>query len=356
MKRISKMMVAATLMLLCVSFPALASRYDGMPCGGTYSYNEPIDKLARDAGPHGVTWLSDTSIRVTDATNPRCSITVNGLPASSDAGTGGGSPAASSSIAVNKIIRQTVFTQARPRSEQRRPAPPAPAPDQPTPKQPFYESMPNVGRLNSGAADAFYNKWEVGSLEGQTFGINPSATWGETYDITLTLPLHIISPKDGDTVFGIGLDGAFKYPFTGKWENFMAGIHFYGMGFFGGDDTASTFGGGPFVGYSYRINPDWIVSGGLLLEMTKPNEGDSITEIVPALNLGYNVTDNVALNAYLIHYKNLDSDVSDDAYTDIGADVAWVRGTWSLSAGIKTATGLKNVKSTEVYIGSNWMF
>ncbi len=216
--------------------------------------------------------------------------------------------------------------------------------------------MPHVGRLNSGAADLFYNKWEVGDADGQTFGINPSATWGETYDLTLTMPLHIISPKSGDTIFGLGLDGAFKYPFTGKLENLMAGIHFYGMGFFGGDDTASTFGGGPFVGYSYRINPDWIVSGGLLLEITKPNKGDSITEIVPAVNVGYNLSDNVALNGYLIHYKNLDSDVSDDAYTDIGADVAWVRGTWSLSAGIKTATGLKNVKSTEVYIGSNWMF
>lgn len=280
--------------------------------------------------------------------------------AGSEVASEGGHPAASSSIAFNRIIRQTVFVQARPRTEQRRPAPPALDPDQPAPPQPFYEYIPNVGQLHSGTADIFYNRWEIegyhSEVKGHTFGMNPSATWGDTYDLTLTMPLHIISPKGGDTVFGLGLDGAFKYPFTEEWENFIAGIHVYGMGFFGGDDTATSFGGGPFVGYSHRFDADWIVSGGLLLELTKPNRGSSIVEIVPAVNLGYHITDNVALNGYLIHYKNLDSDVSDDAYTDIGTDVAWVRGAWSFSAGIKTATGLKDVKSTEVYIGSNWLF
>ncbi len=270
--------------------------------------------------------------------------------------TDGAQPASSSRIAVNQVIRQSVVVQARPRLEQRRPPAPAPAPDQPAPQQSFYESMPGIGRLGSGSADVFYNKWEIGNSDGHTFGINPSATWGETYDLTLTLPLHVISPKEGDTVFGTGLDGAFKYPFTGKMENFIVGAHLYGMGFFGGDDTVASFGGGPFVGYSYRFHPDWIVSGGLLLEITKPNKGDATIEIIPAANVGYNLSESIALNGYLIHCKNLDSDTSDDAYTDIGADVAWIRGAWSLSGGIKTSVGMKNVKSSEVYIGSNWVF
>ncbi len=280
--------------------------------------------------------------------------------AGSEVASDAGHAASSSSIAVNKIIRQTVFVQARPRTEQRRPAPIAPAVDQPTPSQPFYESIPNVGRLHSGSADIFLNVWEIegylSEVKGQSFGINPSATWGETYDLTLTLPLHVISPKGGDTVFGTGLDGAFKYPFTGTMENFIVGAHLYGMGFFGGDDTAVTFGGGPFVGYSYRFHPDWIVSGGLLLEITKPNEGDVLIEVVPAVNMGYNLSEAVALNGYLINYKNFDSDSVDDLYSDIGLDVAWVRGAWSFSSGLKTAVGAKNVKSTEVYIGSNWVF
>ena len=117
-----------------------------------------------------------------------------------------------------------------------------------------------------------------------------------------------------------------------------------------------TFGGGPFVGYSYRFHPDWIVSGGLLLEITKPNEGDVLIEVVPAVNMGYNLSEAVALNGYLINYKNFDSDSVDDLYSDIGLDVAWVRGAWSFSSGLKTAVGAKNVKSTEVYIGSNWVF
>jgi len=248
-------------------------------------------------------------------------------------GGGGGNQAIQSSrTTVSRVIRQSVVQQA---------APEAP------------EQTRKLGRLNSGSADVFYNKWEVGGLDGSTFGINPSATWGETGELTLTAPLHIVSPDSGDTIFAIGLDGAYKRPLTDK---FAVGIHAYGMGFFGGDDTATTFGGGPFLSYNYRINPKWIVSVGGLLEFTKPDEGDTVTEIVPGVNVGYNLSNNVALNGYLIHYKNLDSDAGDDAYTDIGADVQWVKGSWSLSVGIKTATGLDNVSSTEIYLGSNWMF
>jgi len=279
-----------------------------------------------------------------------------GLPSDTSA-TGGGQPAASSSIAVNKVVRQSIFTQAKPKAQPKKPAQPAQPEGTTTEAKPpaFYENMGHFGRLNSGAADVFYNKWEVGESDGSTFGINPSVTWGETDELTLTAPLHIIDGGD-DTIFALGLDGAYKHPFTGKWEKFSAGVHAYGLGYFGGDDNASTFGGGPFLSWNYRINPKWVVSAGGLLEFTKPDEGDTITEIVPGVNVGYNLSDNVALNGYLIHYKNLDSDAGDDAYTDVGADVQWVKGSWSLSGGIKTATGLEDVSSTEIYLGSNWMF
>jgi len=250
------------------------------------------------------------------------------------------------------VIRQSIFTQAKPSAQPQKPAQPA---QQEAKPGAFYENIGHFGRLNSGAADVFYNKWEVGDSDGSTFGINPSVTWGETDELTLTAPLHISTGGD-DTIFGLGLDGAYKHPFTGKWDKFSAGIHAYGMGFFGGDDTATTFGGGPFLSYNYRINPKWIVSAGGLLEFTKPDEGDTVTELVPGVNVGYNLSDNVALNGYVIYYKNLDSDAGDDGYADVGADVQWVKGSWSLSGGIKTATGLEDVSSTEIYLGSNWMF
>lgn len=276
---------------------------------------------------------------------------------SGGSGSGGGNPAASSSIAVNQIIRQDIFTQAQPKPRSQKSSPPA-QPDASTTEatQPSFDrSFGHSGRLKFGAADVFFNKWEIGDEDGETFGINPSITWGETQELTMTVPVHIINGDD-DTIFGVGLDGAYKIPFRGRWENFAAGVHAYGMGFFGGDDNASTFGGGPFISFNYRIDPKWILSLGGLLELTKPDDDDLITEVVPGVNLGYNLTDNVALNGYGIYYRNMDSDADDEGYVDLGGDVRWVMGGWALSAGAKTAVGMKDVTSTEIYLGSEWIF
>lgn len=271
-------------------------------------------------------------------------------------GSGAGNPASSVNIAVNQLVRKNIFTQAKPKAQPKKSASLAQSvstttdASQPT----FDENSGRSFRLNFGAADVFYNMWEVGETDGETFGINPSITWGETQELKLTVPMHIISGDD--TRYALGLDGSYKYPFTGRWENFSAGVHAYGMGFFGGDDTAATFGGGPFLSFNYRINPQWILSVGGLLEITVPDEGDTITQLVPGINLGYNLTDNIALNGYGIYYRNLDSDADDDGYFDLGGDVSWVLGSWFLSVGAKTAVGMDDVTSTEIYLGSEWIF
>jgi len=264
----------------------------------------------------------------------------------------------SSAATINSILRQNVFQKAKPKAKQQNQVAAGARQQSETASDStpgsFYEQMPGFGGMNSGAADVFFNKWEVGGLDGSTFGINPSMTWGDTDELTLTLPLHVISPDDGDTIGVIGLDGAYKHAFGGKWENFAAGVHGSGVGYFGGGDNATAFGGGPFVSYAYQIDSKWVVSAGGLLEFTIPDEGDTITEIIPGVNVGYNVSDDLALNGYLVYYRNLDRD-GDEGYTDIGADVQWAKGSWSLAGGVKTAAGLDTVESTEIYFGSNWL-
>lgn len=280
--------------------------------------------------------------------------TGSGGTKSGNTGSGGANPAASSSIAVHKIIRRSVFTPATPKASAPKQSQPEAANsdgNQPS----FNGNLGRAFRLDSGAADVFYNKWEIGDVDGETFGINPSATLGERDELTLTVPVHVINGDD-DTICGVGVDGSFKHQFNGRWDMFSAGVHAYGMGFFGGDDTASTFGGGPFLAFNYRLAPQLILSVGALLEFTKPDEGDMITELVPGVNLGFNLTDNLALNVYGIYYRNLDSDTEDDGYADVGGDVRWGAGSWSVSAGVKAATGLDDVESTEVYLGSEWRF
>lgn len=311
--------------------------------------NEPINRIAKRAQAEGlqVSYVSDTVIRLTDARGNY--ITVEGLPADDDI-EGGRHPAGSHSVMLNRIIRQTIFRQASPRVDARTAADVSTAPG-----AAIYEDMPFIGRLKAGTADVIYNKWEVGDADGSTYGINPTATWGEEAELTLTTPLHIISPKSGSTQFAVGLDAAYRYPFVGQLDGFSAGVHGYGMGIFGGD-SGSIFGGGPFAAWNYQFHPDWVVSLGCLLELTKPDKGDSYVEIVPAVNVGYNVTDDLALNVYAIHYKNLDSDFVNDSYTDIGTDVSWMRGAWALNSGFRIATGLKDAKAWEAFLGSSWIF
>jgi hypothetical protein len=201
----------------------------------------------------------------------------------------------------------------------------------------------------------FFNRWEIGDVDGETVGLNPSITWGEDMSFALTLPFHVISGDD-DTIFGVGLDGAFTCPFRGAWDNFSAGFHVYGMGFFGGDDTEANYGGGPFLSFHCQITPKWILSVGTLVELTKPDGVDLVTELVPGVNLGYSITDNIALNGFGIYHKDLDSDAEYDGYTDVGGDLSVALGSWSLSCGAKTSVGVSDFTSWEVYLGSEWIF
>lgn len=322
--------------------------FGGARHGSQLVMNEPINRIASRAEAEGlqVTYVSDTVIRLTDARGS--SITVEGLPAADMEG--GRHPSGSHSIMLNRVVRQNIFRQARPRLDARTEAAVAIGSG-----DAFYENMPHVGRLKAGTADVIYNKWEIGEAEGSTFGINPSATWGEEAELTLTMPLHIISPKSGSTQFSVGLDAAYQYPFVGQLDGFSVGVHGYGMGFFG-SDSGSMFGGGPFAAWNYQLHSDWIVSLGCLLELTKPDEGDSYVEIVPGINVGYNMTDALALNVYAIHYKNLDSDFVNDSYTDVGTDVSWMMGAWALNSGFRVSTGLDEAEAWEVFLGSSWIF
>lgn len=266
----------------------------------------------------------------------------------SGAGPGGSaSPASNARIAIGKVIRRQIFVQAEPESPPPAPAAPGQAEgNKPRPRMP--------GRATSTDADVFFDTWSVGDLDGNTFGFNPSLSIGGQDEFTFTMPVQIISPSEGDAAMSLGLDGAWRHSFKDAWEKWAAGVHAYVLGSFSPSDTSSTLGGGPFLSYHWRINKKWIVSAGGLLEFTEPSEGDSDTELVPGVNVGYNLSERVAVNGYVLRYWSLNS--GSDSYTDLGGDVQWRAGTWCLSAGVKTSQGLSDTSDTEFYLGSIWRF
>lgn len=334
--------------------------------GGSYYFSIPVDVLASEvkrAGADSIQFLSRMSFR---ASRDSCAATFTGLPDSGTVDVGeipsgdateAQAAAASARAAASRLVRRCIFTQAVPRPRARDAAPAAAAGSLRTARDEASEALPGIpglGHARRGATEVFYNEWTVDGADGSTYGVNPSASWGERYDLTVTMPVHVSSPDEEDMLFAVGFDGAFRYPFAGSWKALSAGVHAYGMGFYG-DESTSTYGYGPFLSLT-RSLAKWIVSAGALLEFTEPDEGDSVTELVPALNVGYVVSERVAVNAYAIHFMNFDSAVEDDAYTDIGGDLRCAVGTWSLSGGLKTTTGLEDFESTEYHLGSSWAF
>lgn len=249
----------------------------------------------------------------------------------------GREPGASGTMAVNRFVRNTVLRIAEPVGVAA-----------PTPPQ---------GVLPTSAADLFYNRWEQAGQKGFTLGLYPAVTWGDEIEKTFMLPLSISWPEDESTFYSIGLDTALKSSLSGAFRYISIGAHAFGLGFFGGGDTTYLFGGGPFVAaQSDLIDGRWLLSGGLLLELTKPENQSAEVEIIGAVNIGRQISDSFVANLFAIHYQNLDRDVLNVSYTDIGGDIRWLRGTWSIAFGAKTATGLTDAESYEFFLNSNYFF
>ncbi len=245
-------------------------------------------------------------------------------------------PSSANTLVANNIIRTQVFQQAAPASSDSAAA---------------QVSTPKVTR-----ADLFYNAWEANDNDGKTYGINPSFAIGDRHAFTATIPLYITDPDEGEGAKTVGFDGAYRFNWT---DTFAIGLHANILGIFDdgdGDDT-HTVSVGPYISYLWQMSERVGLSLGALYDYTEPDEGDSISQFVPGANLGFQLNDTWALNFYSMYYALIDMpDDADDGYFDGGAEVSFAKGGWSMSLGLKQTFDLDNYKSTEVYLGSVWLF
>jgi hypothetical protein len=220
-------------------------------------------------------------------------------------------------------------------------------------------------RSGSMRADAFYNSWKIETagtkFEGSTYGLNPSIMFGgDAVDFGLTVPLHVIHPDNGDDIYNAGVDALLRF----RLGDYLAiGAHGLYLHEFGEDSDYETryyLSGGPFVSLMLPLNDVFSLSLACMYEYTKPEDdkyGDDVQLLIPAANLGINISESVALNAYGMYFKNLDSDVEDDYYIDVGGDLVVSLGSvWALSLGGKTTLEWDDYDSWEVFLGSEWHF
>jgi len=178
------------------------------------------------------------------------------------------------------------------------------------------------------------------------------------FDLAITVPVHATAAEDGDPALSTGADCALRIPIGGLIS--IGGHGSYLLDIDSSDEadkTRSTVVVGPFASVAIPVGDSIMVSAGCMYEITQfENADDSIRQIVPAVNLGVRLTDNLAVNLYGIHFMNMDDELSDFDYTDVGGEVAVAMGIWKLSLGGKTSMGIEALDSIEAYFGSSWLF
>ena len=255
-----------------------------------------------------------------------------------------GMVAPNSNVGMNQahVFRRQVLTQVRP------------AGDDPQ----GGVSAPGFGRLY---ADVFHNSWEFGGAEGTTIGMNPAIAFGsDVFQATVTVPLALIEPDDAeDSLYSVGVDGAVRFFIAGG--RVVVGAHVFFLmqttedNPFEDETTTDFVGGGPFVAITIPISEILTISAGAIFEVSEIEDGVSIEEFVPGVNIGVQPAPNLAFNGYLVAHANLEDDVPDNFYFDIGGDVVLLLGeSWAISVGLKTAQDLDDTDFTEIFFGSEW--
>ncbi len=219
-------------------------------------------------------------------------------PSTSDAGT---TPNSSAVRVTRDIFRKTIFQQAEPESQA---------------KPEGQAGGPPGNRLGG---DVFYNNWSVetptgiSDIDGETYGANISYAWGEETEFFITIPLYVTDIDNlKDEILTTGIDARAKRSIN---DNFAVGAHFNYLNVFNdniSDDVDISINMGPFASANFELTDQLDITVGCLVDYVQPEDVGENWLAAFGANLGINVTDNVALNPYIIYYNNFDqSDLAD---------------------------------------------
>ncbi len=233
------------------------------------------------------------------------------------------------------------------------------------------EKAPVFGAFSYAGADASAGSWEYSGdfTKGVSFGLTPSVVTGETTEWTISLPMFwtrtydTIAPSD-HYQFDLGLDVKVNHYVN---ENLAVGGHVMAMRSSdedrAGTDNKYSLTGGPFASYSLEINEKMDVTLGALLDMTTIHNDQRVTFGILGAKVGYHLTDCVAVNPYLIYYRNLHQTHDDEASLDDrdfftgGLETNIAMGSaWTFAVGARSTLGYKDYKSLQGYVGTKFMF
>lgn len=293
-------------------------------------------------GSAGITLVDSKTARIW-VTGPGVSVDELVINTGGGSSSGGGSSGGSAGQQIaSQVIRQNVFQQAAPKKKT------------------------GEGKRTDVGADIYYRTGDQ-----ELIGINPSIAFESGSTTTLTVPIQ----RDTDAeLTSVGLDVSEKWA-LGEIGNI--GFHANVIGTFGGDDALVQFAIGPFVSFTVHLGDRVSISAGALVELNAggaPGADEKYLDVnalvAPGANVGFQISDSMAINAFAIYYGNVystviqDGEASDnfasfgDGNIDLGGEFKWSPGAWALSIGAKQITGVgdSDYSATEFYLGSTWMF
>ena len=198
-------------------------------------------------------------------------------------------------------------------------------------------------------ASAFFEQANLkGGMDLELYGVNLSVEESsDRFKCWLTVPLQWTTYASS-TFMTYGVDVGAKYElirdtglFLGVHGNYLAND---GDGSFEDNNMA----GGPFLGYTYKINDKFYISTGLLADYVHPQSEEDTWVGAVGVNLGVRLSNHIALNTYYSYWRDLGNDnvfLGTD-WHEVGVDLTYTLGrSWRLVLGAKTALGYEGYDS-----------
>ena len=164
------------------------------------------------------------------------------------------------------------------------------------------------------------------------------------------MPIYQTEVDDDDTeITTYGADGRLLHIIN---DFFAVGAHANAINYDvdnAVDDSFHTYAGGPFASLRFPLADLAVFSGGVLLNYVDPEDDEDTWFGAIGGNLGFQVTDRVAVNPYGIYYHDFDpEDKMDDDFGEVGCEV-WttVTDNVQLKVGVKFVVDYEDYQATE---------
>jgi hypothetical protein len=173
--------------------------------------------------------------------------------------------------------------------------------------------------------DISYARWKMDDVNGRSYGVAPSFTFGGDMALQLSVPIRRIKEDKAEAIDSAGVEACFRSPYwrwapTDFWK-WAVGVHGYIYTEDWEHDNYTFKGFGPYITWYGEVSDIWSVALGAMFEYTEPEEGDKVTQVIVGANATCLLNDFVAVAPYALYHRTDKHDLPEEDYMDLGFDI-----------------------------------